>query len=128
MADRVRVGPEGLATAVMKAMNEMAELTEDALKRAVDRTARQTVSDTKNAAPVRTDRYRKGWTSKVTEKLSGKGTYGRTVHNRNRYQLAHLLQHGHGGPRPARAYPHIPSDEETEAIFIKNMESEMRKG
>ncbi|HBA62592.1 MAG TPA: hypothetical protein DCZ20_01915 [Lachnospiraceae bacterium] len=128
MADRVRVGPEGLAGAVVEALNEARDLTEEALKRAIDKTASQTVADTKQAAPVKTGAYKRGWRSKVTERLSGRGAYGKTVHNRTRYRLAHLLQHGHGGPRPARAYPHIPSDVETEALLTQNIEREMRKG
>ena len=41
--------------------------------------------------------------------------------------LAHLLQNGHGGAQPAGPRPHIPSDEETEELFVKNMEREMGK-
>lgn len=112
---------------MLNAMSDMRELTGEALQRAVDRTAKQIVSDTRSAAPARTGMYRKGWSSKEME-LSGRGVYGRTVHNRSRYQLAHLLQYGHGGPRPARAYPHIPSDEEAEETFVRNLESEMNRG
>lgn len=125
MAD-ARVSPERLAAAVMEALKETRDLTEDALKSAIDKTAAQVVSGTKKGAPVRTGAYKKGWASKVTEKLSsGRGAYGRTVHNRTHYRLAHLLQNGHGGPRPARAYPHIISDEETEELLVRNLESEM---
>ena len=126
MADQMRVSPEGLAAAVTSALNETRELTEEALTKAIDKTARETVARIKSAAPSRTGTYAKGWGSKVTEKLSGRGAYGRTVHNKTRYQLTHLLQHGHGGPRPARAYPHIPSDEDTEETLVRNLESEMR--
>lgn len=123
----VRVSAEGLADAVNKALQEAKELTEEAVQASVDKTAKEIVKRTKDAAPVRTGKYKKGWTSKVTKK-NGRGTYGKTVYNGPKYMLAHLLQKGHGGPRPAKAIPHIPSDEETEAVFTKNLESEMSKG
>ena len=126
-SNSVRVSADGLADAVNKALQEAKELTDEAVQNSVDKTAKEVVARTKGAAPVRKGRYKRGWTSKVT-KQTGRGTYGRTVHNGPRYMLAHLLQNGHGGPRPARAIPHIPSDEETESIFIKNLESEMSKG
>lgn len=113
----------------MEGLKETRDLTEDALKTAIDKTAAKIVADTKSRSPVRTGDYKKGWSSKVTANLlSGRGNYGRAVHNRTRYRLAHLLQNGHEGPRPARAHPHIPSDEETEELLVRNMESEMGKG
>ncbi len=124
---RVRISPEGLAEAVLKALNDAKELTEDAVRASVDKTAKEVVARTKGAAPVRTGKYKGGWSSKTTKK-NGRGAYGRTVYNRTEYRLTHLLQHGHGGPRPARAIPHIVSDEETETIFTRNLESEMTKG
>ena len=124
---RVRISPEGLAEAVLKAFNDAKELTEDAVRASVDKTAKEVVARTKGAAPVRTGKYKGGWSSKTTKK-NGRGAYGRTVYNRTEYRLTHLLQHGHGGPRPARAIPHIVSDEETETIFTRNLESEMTKG
>ena len=124
---RVRISPEGLAEAVLKALNDAKELTEDAVRASVDKTAKEVVARTKGAAPVRTGKYKGGWSSKTTKK-NGRGAYGRTVYNRTEYRLTHLLQHGHGGPRPARAIPHIVSDEETETIFTRTLESEMTKG
>ena len=126
MAD-VKIGMDGLEKAIKDALEETKELTEDALITATDKTAKETVKKIKTNAPARTGSYKKGWSSKTTTQ-AGRGRYGRTVYNRTRYMLAHLLQNGHGGPRPARAIPHIPSDEETGDLFEKNLESEMNKG
>ncbi|MCI9190909.1 MAG: HK97 gp10 family phage protein [Lachnospiraceae bacterium] len=121
-----KVGMDGLQKAVKQALEETRELTGEALKRAVDKTSRETVNQVKGAAPVRTGKYAKGWTSKNTDQ-GGRGTCGRTVYQRAKPGLAHLLQHGHGGPRPAGAHPHIPSDEETAELLERNLESEMAK-
>lgn len=122
-----KVGMDGLENAILDAMRETRQLTEKALMSAVDKTARETVKKIKGASPVRTGKYAKGWSSRVSKK-DGRGGYGRTVYNGPRYMLTHLLQNGHGGPRPAGAHPHIPPDEETAAVFEKNLESEMKKG
>ncbi len=126
MSSEVRISAQDFQDAVMKALEDAKTLTDEAVTAAVDRTAKETVSKIKGAAPVKTGRYKKGWSSRVTTQ-KGRGRYGRTVYNGPRSGLAHLLQDGHGGPRPAKAYPHIPSDEETEALFTKNLESEMEK-
>lgn len=113
------------AEQMRKALDETKDLTEEALKKAVDKTAKQTVKAIKEKAPVRTGKYKKGWTSKKTTD-SARGAYGKTVYNRPKYMIAHLLQNGHGGKHPARAIPHIPSDDETEKLFVDNLESEMK--
>ena len=122
-----KVGMDGLQKAVKQALEETRGLTEEDLKRAVDKTSRETVNQIKGTAPVETGMYAKGWTSKSTSR-SGRGAYGKTVYQRSKPGLAHLLEHGHGGPRPAGAHQHIPTDDETEALFEKNLEKEMEKG
>lgn len=117
---------EEFAGAIREALEETKDMTEKALQVSVDKTARETVKKIKGKAPVKTGKYRSGWTSGITQQ-PGRGFYARTVHNSKRYMLSHLLQHGHGGPRPARPYPHIPSDEETAALFEQNLEKEMSK-
>lgn len=121
------VKPEMLADEVMGALREARAYTVGALKRAVDKTARQTAQAAQEDSPRRSGAYARGWATRAL-KASEKGFYGRVVHNRDRYRLTHLLQHGHGGPYPARAYPHIPSDAETEEILVKNLEREMQNG
>lgn len=123
----VKVDAEHLGNAIKEALNETKELTEEAMQTSVDKTAKEIVARTRGASPIRTGKYKRGWSTKVT-KHPGRGGYGKTVFNRPRYMLTHLLQHGHGGPRPAGAKPHIPYDGEAEAIFVKNLESEMSKG
>lgn len=132
MADKVKVS--GLEDACMKVLNDYRKVTFEALKKTVDKTARQTVNNIKGKAPRRTGQYAGGWSSKKLEETSAR--YGRTVYNRKRYQLAHLLEHGHvirgylakhSTKTRTRAFPHIPSDEETESLFTKILEEEVDK-
>ena len=123
MAD-VTIKPEQFAQTVGEILKEHRDLTDKALHTAVDRTSKQIVTMTKQGSPVKTGRYKASWASQKTTD-NGRGGYGRTVHNRKRYMLTHLLQNGHGGPRPARAIPHITSDDITEKIFMEEMEKAM---
>ena len=82
----------------------------------------------KEASPVgdgsRKGHYKDGWTSyKAYENAAGSVEYG--VRNKKKYQLTHLLEHGHiaaNGKRVGKR-PHIngPAEAEIEA-FIKDVE------
>lgn len=120
---KVKVGD--LAGTIKKALNETKTLTDESIKRAIDATAKETANKIRGKAPVKTRKYAPGWTSKAER--AGNGKYARIVYQRKKPQLSHLLQNGHGGPMPAAPHPHIPSDEETEKLLEKNLESEMRK-
>ena len=68
--------------------------------------------------------YAKSWTVKTTKESSN--VLQVTVHSRNRYQLAHLLEYGHakrGGGRVA-ARPHIAAAEEA---GIEQLEREIER-
>lgn len=121
---KVRMGD--LTSAIKRALDETKTLTNESLKRAIDATAKETANKIRGKAPVKTRKYAPGWTSKAEK--AGNGKYARTVYQRKKPQLSHLLQNGHGGPMPAASHPHIPSDEETEKLLEKNLESEMKKG
>ena len=76
-------------------------------------------------APKRTGAYKKSWAVKKTKETSN--SLVMTVHSKNRYQLAHLLEHGHakrGGGRVA-AIPHI---EPAEANGIEALKSKIERG
>lgn len=91
---------------------------------AVLEAAKVAKQETQAGAPVRTGAYRKGWA--VKEEATSRLRTEAIVHNRTRYQLAHLLEKGHakanGGRVAARV--HIAP---AEANAIKNMEEAMEK-
>lgn len=69
-------------------------------------------TEIQQTAPKNTGAYAKSWSTKNTKETAN--TLEVTVYSRTRYQLAHLLEHGHakrGGGRVA-ARPHIAAAEE----------------
>ena len=110
-----------LSTEIEKILDEELEKSRDAIEKAAEKVARQTVDRLKQTSPKRTGKYARAWRKKATTLTRGKVSY--TVHN-TRGQLTHLLEKGHAlhqGGR-TRAFPHIkPAEEEA----IKNFEREL---
>jgi len=103
---------DDLASEVMKGLTEYAELADTAMKKAVRKTATAVKNEISANAPMKSGRYAKSWVSKKVKENSH--TLEMTVHSKNRYQIAHLLEHGHakrGGGRVA-AIPHIAPAEQ----------------
>lgn len=117
------VSVNNLNTAIKAELNEFYKLTDEGMKKAVNTTANETRKTTRDNSPVLTGAYRKGWNTKQGK--GGRLGYSRIVYNGPEYRLTHLLQKGHGGPHPARAFPHIPSDEETEKLLIRHLREEI---
>lgn len=106
------VSIERMADEIMKGMEEYASLAADEVKRAVRDAGRTVKSEIAKNAPVRTGKYAKSWAVKTLRETSNGLTV--VVHSKNRYQLAHLLEHGHakrGGGRVS-ARPHIAPAEQ----------------
>ncbi len=110
-----RVSVDGLADAIMEGLTEYASLATDDMKKAVRKAGNTARKEIAVNAPKDTGAYGKSWSVKTTKENSN--ALEVTVHSKNRYQLAHLLEHGHakrgGGRVPAQ--PHIAPAEETAA-------------
>lgn len=107
-----KVSIDGMADAIMQSLNEYAETTSTGVKAAVRKTGNEVKKQISAGAPVRTGAYAKSWATKNTKENSH--ALEVTVYSKNRYQLAHLLEHGHakrGGGRVA-ARPHIAAAEQ----------------
>ncbi|WP_026499321.1 HK97 gp10 family phage protein [Butyrivibrio sp. WCD2001] len=121
MGNFVRI--DQLAGEIVKGLKEYERLTTDDMKKAVKKagqTARKQISAT---APKNTGIYSKSWAVKTTKEFSD--SIEVTVHSRNRYRIAHLLENGHakrGGGRVA-ARPHIKKAEET---AVKQLEKDIK--
>ena len=109
---------DDLASEVMKGLNEYAELADVSMKKAVRKTATAVKNEISANAPKKSGRYRKSWATRKTKENSH--TLEMTVHSKDRYQIAHLLEHGHakrGGGR-VEGIPHIaPAEEHGEEML-----------
>ena len=93
------------------------------LKAAVKKTATSVKKEISANAPKRTGRYAKSWTTKKTKENSH--SLEMTVHSKDRYQLAHLLEKGHAKRNGGRVSgkPHIaPAEAHGEEMLTQLIE------
>lgn len=115
---------DNLANEIMEGLKEYADLASDDVKKAVRKAGNTVRKDIAESAPKDTGAYAKSWSVKKTKETSN--SLELTVHSKNRYQLAHLLEHGHakrGGGRVA-ARPHIAQAEQN---AMETLESEISR-
>ena len=112
-----------MAEAIMKELDEYSKLASDSVKTAVKDAAKIVKTEISANAPVRTGKYKKSWTTKTTDESSN--SLHITVHSKNRYQIAHLLEHGHAKRNGGRvkAIPHIAPAEE---IGVEQLERDIK--
>ena len=118
------IKPEQLAATVMKEMEEYAGLAVDVLKKEVKAAGQTAKKEISANAPKKSGAYAKSWIVKTMKENSN--SIEVVVHSKNRYQLAHLLEHGHakrGGGR-TRAFPHIAP---AEANAIDQLEKNIKR-
>ena len=117
-----------LADAVMKGLNEYADLAADEMKKAVKKAGETVKKEISDTAPKKTGAYSKSWTGRVTDESADDITV--TVYSPSRYRLTHLLEHGHAlrnGGR-ARAFPHIaPAEEKGAAELEREVKKSLEK-
>ena len=115
---------DNLADEIMKGLTEYADLAETEMKKAVKKTATSVKKEISANAPKRTGKYAKSWTAKKTKENNH--SLEMTVHSKNKYQLAHLLEKGHakrGGGRVA-GKPHIAPAEENGVQMLEKLITE----
>lgn len=119
-----RVNIDSLAAEVMKGLTEYADLATDDMKKAVKNAGKTVRKEIQSGAPSDTGAYAKSWAVKTVKETSN--SLELTVHSKNRYQLAHLLEFGHakrdGGRVSGKA--HIAPAEEK---GIKELEDSIEK-
>ena len=109
---------DNLTKEIMRGLQEYSELADDEMKKAVRKTATSVKKEISANAPHNTGTYAKSWTSSKVRETSH--NLQMTVHSRNRYRLAHLLEKGHakrGGGR-VEGHPHIaPAEKNGEELL-----------
>ena len=124
-----RVSIDHLADAVMKELEDYADTTTDGVKGAVRKAADTVKKGISAGAPVRTGKYAKSWATKVTKESASAMEI--TVHSRNRYQLAHLLEFGHakrGGGRVSGRSHIAPAEQKGIEELEQNIIRSLRHG
>ena len=122
MGDKCTI--DNLAKTIMEGLQEYADVASADVKTAVRKAGKNVKAEISANAPKRTGAYAKSWTVK-TEKETAHSLEV-VVHSKNRYQIAHLLEHGHakrGGGRVA-GIPHIAPAEEK---AVKQLEEDIVK-
>ena len=124
---KVAIG--NMAEAIMQELENYNTLSAEGVKVAVKDAAKTVREQIEENAPVRTGKYKKSWTTKNTAETAN--SLQVTVYSKNRYQIAHLLEHGHakrGGGRTA-AIPHIaPAEENGIEQLQRDIERCLRNG
>ena len=112
---------DNLAEEVMKGLQEYSELVDDEMKKAVRKTATSVKKEISANAPHDTGTYAKSWTSSKVKETSH--NLQMTVHSRNRYRLAHLLEKGHAKRDGGRVSgkPHIEPAEKNGEELLENL-------
>lgn len=122
-----RVSVDGMADAIMEELTKYSDLAADELKAAVKETAQSVRKDIQAGAPTDTGKYKKSWSVKNLHEDGD--SIELVVYSRNRYQIAHLLEHGHakrGGGR-VTARPHIAHAEQAgNEKLVKTIEQKLK--
>ena len=113
--------------AIMEELEKYADLASDDLKEAVKETAASVKKDIQANAPVDTGKYKKSWAVKNVHEDSE--SIDLVVYSKNRYQIAHLLEHGHAKRNGGRvaAQPHIAAAEERgNETLVRTIEQKLK--
>lgn len=122
MGDKCTI--DNLAKTIMEGLQEYADVASADVKTAVRKAGKNVKAEISANAPKRTGAYAKSWTVKTEKETAN--SLEVVVHSKNRYQIAHLLEHGHakrGGGRVA-GIPHIAPAEEK---AVKQLEEDIVK-
>ena len=91
----MKIRADELAQAIVKELSEFENATEETVKAAVDKAAKNAVSALKTDSPKRTGKYAASWADKVDTSKKAR-VYTRIVYSKDpHYRLTHLLEKGH---------------------------------
>ena len=112
---------DNLADEIMKGLKEYATIADTAMKKAVRKTAASVKKEISSNPPKDTGAYAKSWATKKVSENSHSMTI--SVHSKNRYQIAHLLEHGHAKRNGGRVSgkPHIAPAEQNGVDLLETL-------
>ena len=120
-----KISVDQLADTISSMLDEYTKLADETMRKAVTGAGKTVKNAIKEGAPVKSGKYAKSWSVKNTKMNSH--ALEVTVYSRNRYQLAHLLEHGHAKRNGGRtkAQVHIAPAEE---LGEKQLEQDIIRG
>lgn len=124
-----RVSIDGLADAIMEGLQEYADMATDEMKVAVKKAAKTVKKEIQAGAPVKSGAYQKSWATKTMKDSAV--ALEVVVHSKNRYQLAHLLEHGHakrGGGRVGGRSHIAPAEQSGMEQLKRDIERALQHG
>lgn len=111
---------------IKAALEEYADVANDVLQEAIEKSAKEAVKELKKTSPKRKGTYAKSWKQKVVSQTLS--TVQRVIYaSGHQYSITHLLEKGHakrGGGR-VKGYPHIAAAEKNAAERVLK---ELRSG
>jgi len=126
MAD-IKVSVDEMDQAINEQLQKYAgSITED-MKDSLRESAKEMRKDISRNSPVRTGRYKKSWTVKKIAENSI--SLELVMHSKNRYQLTHLLEHGHALRNGGRVEgkPHIkPAEEAGKKKLVESLKEKIQ--
>lgn len=118
-----------MADAISEALEEYANLATEDMKKAVKRAGRKVRKEIRENAPRDDGDYADSWRVKTVKENAN--VLSLTVHSRDRYWLAHLLEFGHakrGGGR-VQGQEHIgPAEELAVRQLTEEIERSLKNG
>ena len=119
-----RITIDALADTVKECLSGYADLSAEGMKKTVRKAGNTVKKEIGANAPKDTGAYSKSWAVKNTKETAN--ALEVTVYSRNKYQLAHLLEHGHAKRNGGRVVgkSHIAPAEET---GIRQLEAEIER-
>lgn len=124
-----RIQANQLAATVMKELEEYADVVTEDVKTAVKNAGDTAKKEIAASAPRDTGAYAGSWAVKKTKENDRMLEV--TVHSRNRYQIAHLLEFGHAKRNGGRvaARPHIANAEQNAIEQLeRDIERSLKRG
>lgn len=125
----VNISYSQLSEELQRQLSEFSTEVSDGLNKAFKEVAEAGVEELKKGRPYhnRSGQYVKGFA--VTQRknaISAAGAESYTIHNKKRYQITHLLEHGHltRNGRRAAAFPHW---EEAQELMKREAETAVER-
>ena len=122
----IKTDIDGLSLVISKLMDEFSDEIKETARETIDEVSNEAVQAVKDAAPVKTGKYKKSIKDKVTVDTALE--YERTIYAANgEHRKTHLLENGHaiaGGTGRTKPQPHWSKGQE---YIEKNFEKKLKE-